>query len=138
MAHRNNDSWVLGQGEYSDLARGADNWRYAKEAFKRASDRIQPGRCDMMDDSDILQVMAQCFSSFHKMSADLKKAKAELSAAVEAAAIGEAVRAAINGEPLSDFMESYPDVRHAIETREYAQRYYEVYAQPRCNDEEEP
>lgn len=126
MAYRNNDSWVLGLGEYSDLARGADNWRYAKEAFKRASDRVQPGRLDNVDDSDILQVMAQCFSSFHKMSADLKKAKEELSVAVEAAAIGEAVRAAINGEPLSDFMESYPDVRHAQEIYEYAARYRDL------------
>lgn len=106
--------------------RAADNWRLVKEATIRSSQKRQPGRLNMIDDSDLLQVITMAMSDYFRMADELRTAKQELSAAVEAAAIGEAIRAALNGEPVSDFMESFPDVRHAQETYEQAWRYRDL------------
>lgn len=110
----------------SELRRAADNWRLVKEATIRSSQKRQPGRLDMIDDSDLLDVIVHAMDNWFKMSDELKATKAELSQAVEAAAIGDAVRAVLNGEPVSDFMESFPEVRHAMEVHEYAWRYRDL------------
>ena len=60
----------------------------------------------------------------------LTECRNKLSAAVEAAAVGESILNVVRGLPVSDFDESYPVVREAVETlrdlREKVARYEHV------------
>jgi len=54
--------------------------------------------------------------------ATIAELREKLSSAVEAAAVGEAVIAAVRGEPVSDFAESFGPVREAMELRAEVRR----------------